>query len=46
MWRGLKRFLCFYAVEQHWPEISSKEIIKLGDVLEKEKEAKNGKQQN
>ena len=40
MWRGLKRFLLFNAVEQHWPEISSKEVIKLGDVLEKE--AKNG----
>ena len=33
MWRGLKKFLSYSAVEPHWPEVSSTEVINLNGLI-------------
>ena len=33
IWRGLKRFLSYGVTEQHWPEISSIDIVNLGEKI-------------
>jgi hypothetical protein len=33
IWRGLKEFLSYQAVEPHWPEIREFEVAELGKIL-------------